>query len=181
LDDLGVAVHSVAEVGLPDPRVDAGGLRASALTRASFASSKARLPALGMDRVFTIEPLLDGAKRPRWSWRLPWLGPRHAFVCALRDADRALIDGGYCGPNDRGAYFETCLCFAEPDREPAFFETRVEGQLTTIDGDIDVTRFGPRTCPMPPNVGWPSSATRLDHCDLSEALDAFSWWFAACR
>jgi hypothetical protein len=110
---------------------------------------------------------------------LPWVGPRHAFVRALKDADRALIDGGYCGPNDRGSYFATCLCFAEPDSEPVFFETRVEGQLKTIDDDVDVTRFGPRTCLTPTNAGWPSSKMRLDRCDLAEGLDAFSSWFVA--
>jgi len=57
----------------------------------------------------------------------------------MKGAADELNAGGYCGPDDRGAYFQCVLCLAWPDAEMRMFEGRAEGQFVW---PWSVTRHG---------------------------------------
>lgn len=80
-----------------------------------------------------IEPLLHfGGGGPPRSWPVPWPGKNEELAANLLEADDALVRGGYCGPDDRGAYFHTVLCLLWPNAESRIFEGRMAGQFIPL-------------------------------------------------
>jgi hypothetical protein len=128
-------VLSLTDVGLPEP-VGAG---ASALDRATRKASAAawfsKRPALGFAQEFGIRPLLrfGDDSGPQWTWPLPHTASREKIYAEIRKAHDELIRGGYCGPDDRGAFIRCVLCLSWPDMENLVLETRIEGQLGAVD------------------------------------------------
>jgi inosine/xanthosine triphosphate pyrophosphatase family protein len=92
------------------------------------------MPALGFAQEFCINPLLrfGDDSCPLWSWPFRHSGPSRNVYEELKKADNELNRGGYCGPDDRGAFIRCVLCLTWPDMENLVLEARVEGQLGAI-------------------------------------------------
>ena len=92
-------------------------------------------PTVAPARGFYIDPLLRwGGGGPQWFWPLPWPYATQELAAELRRADIDLDAMGYCGPDDRGAYFRSVLCLVWPDAESQVFEGRLAGQFGVYGG-----------------------------------------------
>jgi len=130
LGPCGIEVMSLTEVGLPQPRGSDRGLVDSATAQAAVVAATTAIPAIGHARGFCIDPMLRyGGGGPQWSWPFPWPYASEELAAELKQADAALNASGYCGPDDRGAYFRCVLALVWPDLESLIFEGRVEGQF----------------------------------------------------
>ena len=126
----GVDVRSLTDVGLPEPSGSTRGPLQSATRKAAVVAAVTATPAVGLARGFYIDPMLRwGGGGPQWSWPLPWPHQNDALAAELWEAHHALDGMGYCGPDDRGAYFRTLLCLAWPDAHSLTFEGRAPGQF----------------------------------------------------
>src|SRR5262245_60452834 len=126
----GIEVMSLTDVGLPEPSGSTRGPLDSATRKAAIVAAMTDTPAIGHARGFYIDPLLRwGGGGPQWCWSLPWPYGSEALATELWEAHRALDGMGYCGPDDRGAYFRTVLCLAWPDAESQTLEGRTAGQF----------------------------------------------------
>jgi hypothetical protein len=114
-------------MGLPEPLGSERDAELSATIKARVVAAQADLPTLALARFFHIDPLLRwGGGGPQWSWPLPWAYADESLAAELAQAHHALDGQGYCGPDDRGAYFRSVLCLVWPDSETQLF---VEGQF----------------------------------------------------
>ena len=140
LKPAGISVLSLTDMALPEP----GGVGATALHRASGKASAvawfSNLPALGFAQEFCIRPLLRfrDDSGPQWTWLLSPSGPRGKIYAEIKKAHDELNRGGYCGPDDRGAFIRCVLCLTWPDMENLVLEARIEGQL----GDVGLRESG---------------------------------------
>jgi XTP/dITP diphosphohydrolase len=130
IEGCGIEVASLTDVGLPEPGGSARDPLHSATRKAAVVAALTTTPAVSLARGFYIDPLLRwGGGGPQWSWPVPWPHEREILAAELWEAHHALDGMGYCGPDDRGAYFRTVLCLAWPDAESHTFEGRAEGQF----------------------------------------------------
>jgi len=126
-----VSVLSLTDVGLPEPAGAGANALHRATGKASAVAAFSNLPALGFAQEFRIDPLLrygDGSG-PQWTWPLPRSAPRETIHAEIRRADDKLVRGGYCGPDDRGAFIRCVLCLAWPDMETMVLEARTDCYL----------------------------------------------------
>jgi XTP/dITP diphosphohydrolase len=133
LKPVGASVFSLTDVCLPEP----SGAGTAALDRATRKASAvawfANMPALGFAQEFCISPLLRYSDdSPQWTWPLPHSAAISKIYAEIKKADDELNRGGYCGPDDRGAFFRCVLCLAWPDMENLVLEARIEGQLGAL-------------------------------------------------
>ncbi|MFZ1103175.1 MAG: non-canonical purine NTP pyrophosphatase [Hyphomicrobiaceae bacterium] len=127
---FGVEMLSITDMGRPEPVGSDRDALLSATIKATVVAAESDLPAAALARFFHIDPLLRwGGGGPQWSWPQPWPYASENLASELTEAYHALDAGGYCGPDDRGAYFRSVLCLVWPDGESQSFEGRVEGQF----------------------------------------------------
>jgi len=162
------------------------------LLRAGIVAERTGVRTASLVRSFVIDPLFSYAPDPQlsssrgyqtWSWEIP-LGGRASGELAtqLSDADRALTAGGYCGPDDRGAYLLTVVCVVEPNNEAYFIQEWCDGQfwlddraVTGRDSDVDLGM-----CLVPAGESKPlalldlASQTRVS--DICKATRHFRDW-----
>src|SRR5215510_5457240 len=111
VEGCGVEVMSLTDVGLPEPSGSARDPLRNATRKAAVVAAITYTPAIGLARWFHIDPLVRwGGGGPQWSWSIPWPYENEVLATELWEAHHALSGMGYCGPNDRGAYFRTLLC-----------------------------------------------------------------------
>lgn len=134
MTSLGIEVLSLADFYLPEPPVSDSNLYIALRAKAAVISAATELPAISHARSFLIDPLLEG-KGPQWRWPVPWPGTCKDLSTELLQADNALNRGGYCGPDDRGALFQTVLCLVLPDASCQLFEGRMQGQFAQLYHD----------------------------------------------
>ena len=172
------AVMSLTEVGLPEPTAICRHTRDTAIARATLVAMLCNLPAIGFARGFQIDPLLAfGGGGPKWSWLLPVTHRRPQAFSELRKANDRLTREGYLGPDDRGAYFECCVCLALPDGETIFGSARMNGQLDDV-GSHDKGRtanlfdsyFVPDGDERPLSARTPDRTDK--YCDVTNAAKA---------
>ena len=132
IEPCGIEVMSLTDVGLPEPSGSTRGTLDSATRKAAVVAAITNTPASGYARGFYIDPLLRwGGGGPKWAWPIPWPYKIEDLAAELRKADHQLGGQGYCGPDDRGAYFRTLLCIVWPDAQSLTFEGRIPGQFIT--------------------------------------------------
>ena len=138
-------VLSLADVALPEPLEQGRTQRENTLTAAAVVSSYSNLPAVAVARSFTLDPLFCYSPDPQltnvrdyptWSWRLPPRERPEDLIRGVNAAHETLCEHGYCGPDDRGAYFLTTLCFMMPEGDPHFIEQWCEGQFKVSELQI---------------------------------------------
>jgi XTP/dITP diphosphohydrolase len=140
---------SLTDVGLPEPSESPRGPLHTATRKAAVVAAITNRPAIGYVRALHIDPMLRwGGGGPQWSWPLPWPYGSADLAAELWTAHHALDAQGYCGPDDRGAYFRTVLCLAWPDAQSQISEGRFEGQFGTSrhgnkQGDLVADYFVP--------------------------------------
>jgi XTP/dITP diphosphohydrolase len=127
----GIDVLSLTDVGLPDPSASARDIVQRATIRAAVVAALTGMPTVALARGFFIDPLLRwGGGGPQWSWPVPWPYTDAELAAELWQAHNNLDAGGYCGPDDRGAYFRSVLCLLIcPEAEPLILDGRLEGQF----------------------------------------------------
>jgi XTP/dITP diphosphohydrolase len=129
VEGYGVEVMSLTDVGLPESSGSRDPLR-NAMRKAAVVAAITNTPAIGLVRCFHIDPLVRwGGGGPQWSWPIPWPYENEVLATELWEAHHALNGMGYCGPDDRGAYFRTLLCLVWPDVQSQTFEGRTQGQF----------------------------------------------------
>jgi Ham1 family len=131
---VGASVLSLTDVCLPEPSGAGTTALDRATKRASAVAWLSNMPALGFAQEFCINPLLrfGDVGCPLWSWPLPHSGPSRIIYAEIKKADDELNRGGYCGPDDRGAFIRCVLCLTWPDMENLVLDARIEGQLGTV-------------------------------------------------
>jgi XTP/dITP diphosphohydrolase len=133
LKPAGASVLSLTDVCLPEPSGAGTTALDYATRKASAVAWFSNMPALGFAQDFCISPLLRYSDDcPKWTWPLPHSCASSKIYAEIKKADDELNRGGYCGPDDRGAFFRCVLCLAWPDMENLVLEARIEGQLGTI-------------------------------------------------
>ncbi len=120
LHQLGIAVTSAGELGLPEPVEDAPDFAGNARLKALAAATGSGLPALSDDSGFCVAALggAPGVLSARWA------GPGKDFSVAMQRVHDELA-----GHTDTRAWFMCALCLAWPDGETATFLGRVGGTL----------------------------------------------------
>jgi len=120
LGPLGVAVVSVADLGLPEPEENGATFPANAEIKARAAADGSGLPALADDSGLAVAAL-DGAPG---ILSARWAGPDKDFAVAMRRVEDALS-----GEPDRRAHFVCALALCWPDGHCEIFEGTVDGRL----------------------------------------------------
>ena len=184
-------VLSLADVTLPEPSQDGRDARESTMLGAAVISSRAALPTVAIERSFTIDPLFSYHPDPQlshtrdyptWTWRIPPRERTAEFIKDVNAADKLLWQSGYCGPDDRGAYFLTTLCFTTPEGEPHFIEEWCNGQFylhpdATNERGIDFAE-----CLVPTGhtetMSKLDSSTRASLSDFRKAVQSLATWLA---
>lgn len=188
---LGVKVLSLADVGQPEPAAEGRAPRDAAILGASAIATRTERPTVAFARAFTIDPLFSrnpipefNPKRdyPTWSWPISARERAPDFE-AVAAADRALQEGGYTGPDNRGAYFHTLLAIAAPNGGAHIIEDVCAGQFrfdqsATAEDGLDFTH-----CLIPAGgvetLDRLESASRAALSDFDKALRALGAWLAA--
>ena len=130
IEHSGIEVISLTDVGLPEAGGSSRGPLHGATRRAAVVAAITNTPTIALARAFCIDPMLRwGGGGPQWSWPLPWPYKEEVLATESWDAHHALDRMGYCGPDDRGAYFRTLLCLVWPDAQSQTFDGRTEGQF----------------------------------------------------
>jgi XTP/dITP diphosphohydrolase len=176
-EPCGIEVVSLTDVGLPEPSGSTRGPLHSATRKATVVAGITNTPAIGHVRGFYIDPLLRwGGGGPKWSWSLPWPYESEDLAAELWQAHNTLDGHGYCGPDDRGAYFRTLLCLTWPDAQCQTFEGRIQGRFGTWGhrnkpGDLVADYFVPdgETAPL---ASLADRASQLPS-DQEQAFEAF--------
>lgn len=136
------------------------------------------MPAIALSRSFTIDPLFAVSQDPllrrtrdypTWIWQIPPRKRKAELVRSVNAADDTLRRGGYCGPDDRCAYFLTMLCFVAPNCQPKFIEEWTDGQFclsgtAEMEQEHDFAR-----CFIP--TGHTDTLDRLDHSTRTDLSD----------
>ena len=130
---IGVEFLSLSDLDLPEPQVYERDSCLALKTKGAVISADTGLPAVVYGRYFVIDPLLKyGAGDPQWRWSVPWSGSKEDLAADIFEAGDALNRNGYCGPDDRGALFQTLLCLVWPNSQSQIFEGRLEGQVAPL-------------------------------------------------
>ncbi|WP_340120036.1 hypothetical protein [Pelagibius sp. 7325] len=130
---IGVEFLSLSDLNLPEPQVYERDACLALKTKGAVISADTGLPAIVYGRYFVIDPLLRyGGGGPQWRWSVPWSGSEEDLVADIFEAEDTLNRNGYCGPDDRGALFQTLLCLVWPDSQSQIFEGRLEGQVAPL-------------------------------------------------
>jgi XTP/dITP diphosphohydrolase len=175
IDGCGIDVTSLTDVGLPEPSERSRDPLRNATRKAAVIAGLTTTPAVSVARGFSIDPLLRwGGGGPQWSWPLPWPHENEALAAELWEVHHALNWMGYCGPDDRGAYFRTVLCLAFPDLQSQTFEGTSPGQfggvgLSNKPDDLIADYF----VPDDETVALVSLEARQPSPDQEEAFAAF--------
>jgi XTP/dITP diphosphohydrolase len=177
VEGCGIEVASLTDVGLPEPSGSSRDPLRNATRKAAVVAALTTTPAVGLARGFYIDPLLRwGGGGPQWSWPLPWTRESDALAAELWEAHHALDGMGYCGPDDRGAYFRTVLCLVWPDAQSQTFEGRAAGQFGVLGhrhkpGDLVADYFVPDGETVP--LASLTDESRQLFPDQDQAFDAF--------
>jgi hypothetical protein len=180
-------VVSLADLAEPAPTPDGRDAREDAMQAAAIIASRAALPTVAVARSFTIDPLFAWGPDPQlrhtrdyptWRWQIPPREREIELVKAVSAAEETLWRHGYCGPNDRRAYFLTTLCFVAPKGEPHIIEEWCDGQFylradAQNEQGVDFER-----CLVPTRhkeaLAFLDSSTRVDLSDFQKAIRSFA-------
>jgi inosine/xanthosine triphosphate pyrophosphatase family protein len=191
LADTRAEVLSLTDIRQPEPIQDGRNLRESAAMGAAVIAARTGRLAISIARSFTIDPLFSYSPAPElsatrdyptWTWRIPPSADVADLVKEVNAADRELALHGYCGPDDRGAYFLTTLCATGPDRDPHFVEEWCDGQFFFRKDATtpDQSRFDFAMCLVPQGQTVPlamlDDAERSRRSDVGKAMRTFRNW-----
>jgi XTP/dITP diphosphohydrolase len=123
LAPYGVATHSSADLGLPEPKETGKTFAANARIKALAAARASGKAAFADDSGLVIDAL--GGKPGIHSAR--WAGPDKNFRAAMNRIQTLLIERDAKEPEQRRAHFIAALCLAWPDNHVEEFEGRVDG------------------------------------------------------
>ena len=123
LAPYGVATHSSADLGLPEPKETGKTFAANARIKALAAARASGKAAFADDSGLVIDAL--GGEPGIHSAR--WAGPDKDFRAAMNRIQTLLIERGAKEPEQRRAHFIAALCLAWPDNHVEEFEGRVDG------------------------------------------------------
>jgi len=123
LAPYGVATHSSADLGLPEPKETGKTFTANARIKALAAARASGKAAFADDSGLVIDAL--GGKPGIHSAR--WAGPDKNFRAAMNRIQTLLIERDAKEPEQRRAHFIAALCLAWPDNHVEEFEGRVDG------------------------------------------------------
>jgi XTP/dITP diphosphohydrolase len=123
LAPYGVATHSSADLGLPEPKETGKTFAANARIKALAAARTSGKAAFADDSGLVIDAL--GGKPGIHSAR--WAGPDKDFRAAMNRIQTLLIERGAKEPEQRRAHFIAALCLAWPDNHVEEFEGHVDG------------------------------------------------------
>ena len=123
LAPYGVATHSSADLGLPEPKESGKTFAANARIKALAAARASGKAAFADDSGLVIDAL--GGEPGIHSAR--WAGPDKDFRAAMNRIQTLLIERGAKEPEQRRAHFIAALCLAWPDNHVEEFEGRVDG------------------------------------------------------
>jgi XTP/dITP diphosphohydrolase len=123
LAPYGVATHSSADLGLPEPKESGKTFAANARIKALAAARASGKAAFADDSGLVIDAL--GGEPGIHSAR--WAGPDKDFRTAMNRIQTLLIERGAKEPEQRRAHFIAALCLAWPDNHVEEFEGRVDG------------------------------------------------------
>jgi len=123
LAPYGVATHSSADLGLPEPKETGKTFAANARIKALAAARASGKAAFADDSGLVIDAL--GGKPGIHSAR--WAGPDKDFRAAMNRIQTLLIERDAKEPEQRRAHFIAALCLAWPDNHVEEFEGRVDG------------------------------------------------------
>ena len=123
LAPYGVATHSSADLGLPEPKETGKTFAANARIKALAAARASGKAAFADDSGLVIDALRGepGIHSARWA------GPDKDFRAAMNRIQTLLIERGAKEPEQRRAHFIAALCLAWPDNHVEEFEGRVDG------------------------------------------------------
>lgn len=181
----GIELTSLTDVGLPEPAGSTRDPVQSATIKASVVAALTDTPTIGYAPGFYIDPMLRwGGGGPQWFWPVPWPFAGEELAARLAQADKMLDGCGYCGPDDRGAYFRTVLCLAWPDYQSQIFEGQVDGQFQIGRGwnrggfsKLGELVDNPMRCFVPEGetvtLASLSDEARRRHSDQEQAFQAF--------
>ncbi len=125
LAPFGFAVHSAAELNLPEPEETGETFEENAELKARAAANTAQQIALADDSGLVV-PLLDGAPG---IYSARWAGPTKDFSIAMERIARELQQRGAV-PTGAPAYFVCVLSLAYPDGTMRTLRGEVHGTLT---------------------------------------------------
>ena len=123
LAPYGVATHSSADLGLPEPKESGKTFAANARIKALAAARASGKAAFADDSGLVVDSL--GGEPGIHSAR--WAGPDKDFRAAMNRIQTLLIERGAKEPEQRRAHFIAALCLAWPDNHVEEFEGRVDG------------------------------------------------------
>ena len=123
LAPYGVATHSSADLGLPEPKETGKTFAANARIKALAAARTSGKAAFADDSGLVIDAL--GGKPGIHSAR--WAGPDKDFRAAMNRIQTLLIERDAKEPEQRRAHFIAALCLAWPDNHVEEFEGHVDG------------------------------------------------------
>ena len=123
LAPYGVATHSSADLGLPEPKETGKTFAANARIKALAAARASGKAAFADDSGLVIDALRGepGIHSARWAV------PDKDFRAAMIRIQTLLIERGAKEPEQRRAHFIAALCLAWPDNHVEEFEGRVDG------------------------------------------------------
>lgn len=192
LDAAHVEVLSLADLAEPQPTSDGRDARENTMLAAAIVASRTRLPAVAVARSFTIDPLFAWTPDPQlsptrdyptWHWQIPPRETKAQLVGAVHTADETLSSHGYCGPDDRCAYFLTTLCFVAPGGPPHFIEEWCDGQFYLHEDAVTERGLDFARCVIPAGhteaLAFLDSSSRAELSDLRRAIRSFAAWWSA--
>ena len=183
-------VSSLADVAELEPVSGGRDARETAMFTAAIIASRVALPTVAIARTFTIDPLFAWRPDPQlshtrdyptWTWQIPPREGKTDLIRAVNAAEETLQRHGYCGPDDRCAYFLTTLCFVPPEGAPHIIDEWCDGQFY-LSEEAETERgvdFARRFIPtgQTERLAYLDSSTRADLSDLRKAIRSFgSWW-----
>lgn len=170
LAPFGVAVVSVATLGLPEPEETGQTFAANAELKARAAASGSGLPALADDSGLEVAALkgAPGIHSARWA------GPNKDFAAAMGKIEDALK-----GHRDRAARFVCALALAWPDGHCEVFEGRVDGHLVWPPRGSHGFGYDPIFVPKGFDRTFGEMDPAAKHA-ISHRADAFRKLVAAC-
>lgn len=185
-------VVSLADIAQPEFKPVGRDAREEAMLAAAIIASRVALPTVAVARSFTIDPLFAWCPDPQlshtrdyptWTWQIPPRERKTELISAVNAAEGTLQRHGYCGPDDRCAYFLTTLCFVAPEAEPHFIEECCAGQFYLSAGAETERGLDFARCLIPAGhteaLAHLDSSTRDDLSDSRRAIRSFaSWWSA---
>lgn len=190
----GAEVLSLADVAEPEPALDGRDTRENLTFAAAIVASRVSLPTVAVARSFTIDPLFEGAPDPQlsrtrpyptWTWQIPSRETRTELIKSVNAAEDELQRQGYCGPDDRCAYFLTTLCFVMPDGDPHFIEEWCDGQFYYSTSALTERGLDFARCLIPTGhtqaLAYLDGHTRAELSDFRKAVRSFAAYWSSAR